>query len=806
MATRQPLSGQTQQTNSPDAVRKQGRDPRQRQTARRINLQPQASPGRYYSRPANKQVGQKSEQLAGALSKLSPEVGKLGSYIADKKRTEAQREAETASQQMTPEEMQEAIDSGEIAEHDNPYYQEAYQKQYGIRLGLHQGRKIKASMKAGNFNPREQSAEEFIAENMSVNAYELQSNDIVEEGFSAAMGQSISQVREMAAGQRAEAEREDTLQGAHEIDREMTRETAQQYAEAETDEERDAAYEAYRENTEGVRDNLHSKLDLSNKELDAIHLENIQEMAENGQYGLVKRIVTDDRDGVGSLVGKRGPQGTKAQKLMDVAEKNRDDKNREEAFETRVYFDRMAVRGQFDMAEARQVQQNNPGSITDAEIRQWGKQQERERQKQVRASQAARQERAIQTQQSEEQAELLGHNVDLLENGNLKNVRPVMVTGDDGEPTEMSIKDQIQKATEYRIREVIPQEAAEQYPDDEQAQQQYIADHVTLAEQQAGPDYKNKQREHRYNAVQAGMSPQVISSNDGEVPDPTVQTMLEFEEMNARSPGRAKLDSGSNYDMMMDVVEVKNDLGLSMADAIKKVSNQRSANSGEGLDYNTTVTNDQWDNDVVPLYDDALTTDEHTFWFNDKNEMRNPNHLRKLHNDAKNAIASNGGVPTDENAAKRVAKSHMQIGGHFVKYNGSAMPKDQMQGELVGRRDAVYDANKDKFDEEGVERDNIVVGVDTSGKYYLMFDDGEPLTPVDEGGDVEGSLRVSGISERTLSEQELKERDEAVRQRQERAESNRQEEKEQREYREKYGTGPASSEQVEQNMPTSLNY
>lgn len=686
---------QTTGSVSSNAVRKQGRDPRQKQTTRRINLQPQASPGSYYSRPANKQVGQRTEQLAKALGNLSPTMGKLSGYIADKKRKEADAAAQADIQGMTVEEAREAVNSGQMEEHENPYYQEAFQKQYGMRLGLDQSRKLKAKM-ATEFNPRTDDINEFIAENMTVDMNNVGQNPLVQQGFTAAMDDTLTAVRDTAEKQTAQTFKKDTLDGVYET----AKGVMDRALELPPGAEREQALADARESLQSIKESNRADLNVSFAEHDQIMLDVAERYAAEGLTDAVDMIVNDERDGVGSIASKHGPQGVAAQKLLTKAESVQRKKNREDALEARMYFHKQARNGSLNMDQLMQYNDANPGALTDSEIIGLQGQQQRAWEKAAKARAAQQKKDAINDAQSQQRQQARAETLAAMDDNNIASVTDVEIIANDGEGTKTySRKDQIEDAVEYRLNNEIPQEAQQMVEDGELSQDDvpsYIAEQTTLTIQQAGSKYNHKPMERQFQNVTNTVSPQIIENNNGEVPQSAASSLKSFMGIRANAPELAKKLAGSDYDALSTMADNVSDMGMSVEDALKTYSRT----AGESAPPRVTF-------DVETAKEIRNEVADNSAWYDltGGTDIKNTSQFDAEAQRVGQSIATSGGVASKDNVARRMKENGYVQDGYYTPFSSSTRTQDEFKTQVDELMHEYVDANPDA----GIEKEELRV-------------------------------------------------------------------------------------------------
>lgn len=140
----------------------------------------------------------KGEQLARALSALEPELaGHLDEAQADYEKKEAERAYDTL-QGMTFQEAKRMVEQGKIAETENPWFEAAFQKQFGVAYAGQRKREIMQAYET-QFDKHNGDIEAFIANHAKQDAAKFGENKFVRAGVRDGMGDFMTRLRNQQA-------------------------------------------------------------------------------------------------------------------------------------------------------------------------------------------------------------------------------------------------------------------------------------------------------------------------------------------------------------------------------------------------------------------------------------------------------------------------------------------------------------------------------------------------------------------------------------------------------------------------------
>lgn len=510
---------------------KQGRTP-VNEPQSKVSLRPSASPGNYYNRPAQPQKNQRAQQFIQALGQVSDVSGRLGEYMYEKQRKEAEVQAQAEIQAMSLEEASEKVKTGELDQYDNPYFQDAFQRQYGIRLGIHKGREMRTKFETG-FDPRNDDVDQFIQSHLDPEMEAMASNPIIQEAFAETIEQDVQQLRENDYTGKAAAIEQDKLDGAYEtgvaqFDKRISR--------AQTPEQRQQAIEEGYQAWRGGYAERRELLGLSNAEQDALTMQLASKYAREGSVDVVEKLLTDDRGGVGAIIDKRGEMGADAASILNTAEQQFQQDNEEKSFDTRMSFFDQANEGKLDRDELIGFHKQNPGAYTDAQVQRLianNESAQNAKREQLREDRATRE---LQRRQSQEQAEVITDTLAAMRNGTVHRLDSVAMTTDynadtgEWEYEMLSPEDRVAQAEEVLQTRMIP-EYASQFPEEEQGMRAFQYEVGIYAN---NPEMENSKWKRTLEGVQSALT---AAGNSGEVPPKIRDGYTLYKNLKATAPG-----------------------------------------------------------------------------------------------------------------------------------------------------------------------------------------------------------------------------------------------------------------------------
>lgn len=143
-----------------------------------------------------------AQQLARSLQELEPSITRhLDDAQADFEQREAERAYDTL-QGMTFQQAKQLVESGSLRETENPWFEAAFQKQYGVAYAGQRKREMMAAYET-SFDKHNGDIEQFIATHAQQDAQRYGDNKFVRAGIREGMGDFMTRIRDQHAEFRA---------------------------------------------------------------------------------------------------------------------------------------------------------------------------------------------------------------------------------------------------------------------------------------------------------------------------------------------------------------------------------------------------------------------------------------------------------------------------------------------------------------------------------------------------------------------------------------------------------------------------
>lgn len=708
-----------------------------------LSLRPQAGVGQYYVRPSQPQRSLKAEQFIAALGQTSAATSKIGQYLYEKQQKEAQAQAQAEIQTMSLEEAAQKVQSGELGEYDNPYFQEAFQRQYGVRLGLHMGRVMRTRFET-EFNPRTDSIDDFIASHLDPEMERMASNPTIRDAFVETLQEDVSFLRGQDYTEKAAAIEQDKLDGAYETG---VAHFEKRLAEAASPAQRAAAIE---EGYKAWRDGYAERqelLGLSRAEQDAITMQIAARFARNGDVDVVEKLLTDKRGGIGAIIDKRGEEGAKAAQILNLAERQFEEDNQEATFDQRMSFFDQAYDGSLDEEGLKRWYQENPGAMSEGHVRSLittNRARQEARRKELLEERRARQ---LERVRNRDRNEALVDTLQAIRSGSLHNLesRPVLKDyDDDGTPVYemLSREDQLAAANEYIQKRAIPQ-YAEQFPEEERGRQAFLYELGIYAN---NPELENEHWKRTLSNVSASFTAQAAT---GEVPPKIAEGYALYKNLKSAAPGMLDtLMSESDKDTYEALWYAEQYEGLELDQAVQKVYQIRQMD-----DDDNRFTSPQYlemENAVQSL--DGFVDG----WGTPKNEGYVTSELNNL---LRNQTRAGGSADIDT-IVSRFKDEHQYINGWAVTTRGMNVPTNFK--ELAEEKIRAYaEEHADELEEKGLEADDLTIfpmgGMGSTGAWAIV--DGTSANPMNS--QIDSQFTLSELRREIQEKREQRAKDEA---------------------------------------------
>lgn len=185
----------------------------------RVQVQPPQGPQalRTSARPGAVNAGApqmerpKSLQLAQALSAISPAIQQELDRSTEAYKQQQSERAYDTIQGLTYDEARDMVEAGNLRETENPWFEAAFQKQFGM---VHAGKRKREIMLAyeGGFDKYNGDLESFIAAQVKRDALQFGENKFVRAGIREGMGDFLTRLRDNHAEFRSEMIKETTVE------------------------------------------------------------------------------------------------------------------------------------------------------------------------------------------------------------------------------------------------------------------------------------------------------------------------------------------------------------------------------------------------------------------------------------------------------------------------------------------------------------------------------------------------------------------------------------------------------------------
>lgn len=285
---------------------------------------------------ARKAENQRKQAELLEASRVAQEKSSAAKDATDKASGEAQARRHLAG--MTTKDVRDKIASGELKEYENPYYRAALDKSLGGREAREDGLALEQAVAAGEFNPLQDSAEDWLAERAAARL------EGASDHYVSGYLDEASKIRDVAIDDQSEAK-----------------------TEAMTKARKEAAHEVFlgvlsedsgrplQERLAEARGIVKDTLGIPFGSQDDMVLGIAQTLAEEGEVDLVKELLWGERvsaDGTKvSPIGAKLGYGDKAMKAVARAEAQSISKQTKMSTEISTEYDLRIYRGEVSVSE-----------------------------------------------------------------------------------------------------------------------------------------------------------------------------------------------------------------------------------------------------------------------------------------------------------------------------------------------------------------------------------------------------------------------------------------------------------------------
>lgn len=300
-------------------------------------LRPTATPVNRYVAPVSRdpEKGFVNELLSG-LSSLAPAVNKLYMAREEKLFKDAQEQAERDVQQLSFDEVQKKVASGELDQAANPYYQAAYNKTYGVRAGIELKNRMAQAYET-DFDKDSGDIDEFFSQMMADQRTQFADNEFAMQGFDNAM----KGVREKFVGAQNDYKTQKKKEETYDSIFAVVSETIATMKEA------GLTPEEISSQLNVLGQGYKKTMGVEYAEFDRIILSALSGYAEKGDTDLVNGVLDDSRGGLGPLSGKTSLL-KETNTLKTAATEQRTKNIYQSGMDLRFMFENQADNGQLD--------------------------------------------------------------------------------------------------------------------------------------------------------------------------------------------------------------------------------------------------------------------------------------------------------------------------------------------------------------------------------------------------------------------------------------------------------------------------
>jgi hypothetical protein len=403
-------------------------------------LRPVASPVDTFVRPAAAPQDNAFLALSRGLAAVNPAVGRFVEGAAQ----EAQPAAEAAATRklggMTFEEARDAMKAGKISELQNPWFKAAWMKQFGQRYALWRSQKLGTDYD-NEFDKDKGNVDELIAKGAKEDLDAFGDDKHFVAGYQGASQGFHDKLRMADAQYKSDKLKADTQQGVYET---LLGTARQALSDGKKPEE---IVGMLRGHYKGNKDLLNVPFKEQDKEM----LRVAQALAEDGQLDTVKAILESPRTGddgtkLGALKDNRDFT-LDASRILAQAERKRNDKNLEAGVDARAGFYDAAKDGTLDRGKLEAYAKENPGSLSEAQVRQIVDRNDAAREAVLRLQEKEKAKTAA--RQSEDR--LTSHDVMAGDEGMLPFVEDGKVLTESGETKTVSAEQRRENATKAQM-------------------------------------------------------------------------------------------------------------------------------------------------------------------------------------------------------------------------------------------------------------------------------------------------------------------------------------------------------------------
>lgn len=411
------------------------------------DLSPKASPVSIYSRPEDntQAAGSDLRQLAAALGQINPALNNFAGTYMDEDKSKQEAAAAGKIGGMTFDEAQKAVQDGNMSEMQSPWFKAAFMKQFGQRVALRKSQELTDQYSNG-FNKDSGDVERLTADVAKPVLDQYGNDKHFVSGFTSVFTPQANKIRNDQAGYKSDRVSTEVRQGVYEIG---TAIIGQGIGAGKSADEIVGNLRSTYAGNKQLLNVPYAEQDAEVFRIAATLTKGISTSANPQlQKEVVERLLNDERvapDGfkLGTLANNR-QYADKAVTLLDAADKEIRQHNRQTAFDSHMSWDEKAQQGLIDQKAYETLideHQSTKGRFTDEQVISLKHRSDavlEARRKEVSALEEK--QRARQLAEGQRNG-IIGEAAVLSGGGNLWSVKDQQVTDEHGNTKTMSAKD-----------------------------------------------------------------------------------------------------------------------------------------------------------------------------------------------------------------------------------------------------------------------------------------------------------------------------------------------------------------------------
>jgi hypothetical protein len=634
--------------------------------------------------------------LAGALAQISPGLSNFLDVTAAKAQKDAEDRANRRIGGMSFQEARDAVNSGKMAEMENPWFKAAFMKQYGERLAYERVNELSIEYET-NFDKNSGNLDGLIRERTGADLEQYGNDPHFTGAYNKVMNGFSARANTAQAQYKTEQVKQDTVSGVY--DTFHGEATALRSEGKKTPEEIVAAL---RGKYEGNRSLLH--VDFKEQDREMVRL--AEAFAAKGDTEMVNAILNSDRKGadgtvLGTLASNREFQAD-ATRIQNMAKRQNHEQAEETTRDARMGFWDKARQGQLDRDELLSWHRSNEGAFSEAQVLSLINQNDTYNEQQARELAKAEHKIALERAATQAEEDVTSRNVEAVTKGMGAYIEEVTVPTKTGETRTISVEDQ-KKAAAKRLVDQSEWLVTKGKATPEQAFGMQV-------ETFSVGNLRNPKWEHVLSAGPKSATQFTLSG--GEVP-PALQDSVDlYMKLHAANPKLLEMHIKDSADRdFYEAYRVATQYGKLKPEQAMQTAMMQTSDPSKFQGAGTQQRFDQIDTRVK-----SITYGGIGGWFGStpKNQGYVANEIGRLGK----FYAQNGMSADDalEEAKKRFEATHTEVKGNFIYTAGKDTPPNF--AELATR--AIDKYVKDFGETEGVDADDLTIRPATNGNGWMI--------------------------------------------------------------------------------------